>query len=65
MLECQYQKGVNKEMKLSLNCHDEVHKKIKVIATLTNTTINAITENLYQEFISNYENEHGEIRIPD
>ena len=52
-------------MRLSIKLDDNLHKKLKIIAVQTHKPLNTVTVEFYEDFVKNYELEHGEIKLLD
>ncbi|MBQ6739059.1 MAG: hypothetical protein IJQ57_11960 [Synergistaceae bacterium] len=52
-------------MRFPITCDDLLHKKLKIFSVYTGKTLNALTVELYEKMISDWEKKHGEIKIPD
>ena len=52
-------------MRLSIKYNDIVHYKLKIIAAYKKKSLSRFMTDLFDTAIADWENEHGEIKIPE
>ncbi len=53
------------DMNLTIRYDDTVHKKLRIIAAYQYMSLNALIMKTLAEKVSDWEREHGEIKIPE